>query len=131
VTGRASAINAGREVEVRAPGGQVFRFRIADDDTAVLLIDGRPAVGIDFDGAGHWRDGEVWERLGGGTVTDRYVVVRDMTAGQFHGLASHLGCSYQPVLVPLSSRIWPHLAGGAPQGSSTPELRTSPLRCRT
>jgi len=32
----------------------------------------------------------VWERLGGGSVTERYVVVRDMTAEQFHGLAPHL-----------------------------------------
>jgi len=90
VTGRASTGNAGREVEVRAPAGRVFRFRITEDDTAVLLIDGHPAVGIDIDGAGHWRDGEVWERLGGGSVTERYVVVRDMTAEQFHGLAPHL-----------------------------------------
>ncbi len=91
MTGRASTSKSRREVEVRAPGGRVFRFRIAADDTTVLLIDGHPAVGIDIDGAFHWRDGELWERLGGGTVTERYVVVLDMTAEQFHGLAPHLG----------------------------------------
>ncbi|HZO69192.1 MAG TPA: hypothetical protein VFB74_29735 [Kribbellaceae bacterium] len=81
----------GREVEVVAPGGPVFRFRLGDDDTAVVLLEGQPVVGIDAGGPGRWRDGEVWERFGGGTVTDRYVVVLGMSAERFTGLAPHLG----------------------------------------
>lgn len=80
----------GREVQVVAPGGPVFRFRLGDDDTAVVLLDGQPVVGLDAGGPGRWRDGQVWERFGGGTVTDRYVVVPDMSAEQFAGLAPHL-----------------------------------------
>ncbi|MEN3308853.1 MAG: hypothetical protein V7603_5055 [Micromonosporaceae bacterium] len=84
----AGALPAGREVVIEAPGGQQHHVWLTGDDTMVVLIDGEPAIGVDVDGPGHWRDGGVWERLvTGGTTTERYLMAPDMSEEQFHGLA--------------------------------------------
>lgn len=84
----AAAKPAGREVAIEAPGEHTHHLRLAGDDTLLVLVDGRPAVGIDVHGPGHWRDGGVWERLAtGGTTTERYLMALDMSEEQFHGLA--------------------------------------------
>lgn len=52
-----------RIVNIAAPGGSVYRFRIAGEETLTVEIDGKPTVGVDKDGAGYWPDGETWTRL--------------------------------------------------------------------
>ncbi|GIF74163.1 MULTISPECIES: hypothetical protein [Asanoa] len=98
----ASAVNAalaytpspgiGREVVIEVPGRQPDRLVVVGDDTLTVLVDGRPAVGVDASGPGHWPDGETWERLPiGGVTTERGLLVLGMSEDQFRGLGPLLG----------------------------------------
>ncbi|WP_433531257.1 hypothetical protein ACQPYA_03865 [Micromonospora sp. CA-263727] len=82
----------GREVVIEASGRQPDRLVLVGDDTLTVLVDGRPSVGVDIGGPGHWPDGETWERLPiGGVTTERDVMVLGMSEDQFRGLAPLLG----------------------------------------
>jgi hypothetical protein len=79
-------------VEVHAPQGLSLRFTLSADETALVRIDGRAAIGVDAHGPGHWPDGETWQRLPvGGAVIERYVWVRGMSHAQYRGLSVALG----------------------------------------
>ncbi|MEV4212606.1 hypothetical protein [Micromonospora sp. NPDC049662] len=90
--GQSLSPRTGREVVIEASGRQPDRLVLRGDDTLTVLVDGRPSVGVDVGGPGHWPDGESWERLPiGGVTTERDVMVMNMSEDQFRGLAPLLG----------------------------------------
>jgi len=69
----------GRDVVVVTPDGKEHAFTVSGEDTAVVLVDGAPVLGVDQHGPGRWH-GEQWQRLHpADRVVERTVTIEGIT----------------------------------------------------